>query len=124
MLMRFAAAAALMLFAGAVVPAKADAVADFYKGKTITMIVSYGPGGGYDTYGRILAQHMSKHIPGKPNIIINNMPGAGSLKGANYIYNVAPKDGTAFGIFARNIPLLALLDKTDQNVQFDPTKFT
>ena len=52
------------------------------------------------------------------------MPGAGSLKGANYIYNVAPKDGTAFGIFARNIPLLALLDKTDQNVQFDPTKFT
>ena len=57
MLMRFAAAAALMLFAGAAVPAKADAVADFYKGKNITMIVSYGPGGGYDTYGRILAQH-------------------------------------------------------------------
>jgi tripartite-type tricarboxylate transporter receptor subunit TctC len=122
MLMRFATA--LMLLATAAIPAKADAVEDFYKGKTITMIVSYGPGGGYDTYGRILAQHMSKHIPGKPTIIINNMPGAGSLKGANYIYNVAPKDGTAFGIFARNIPLLALIDKTDQNVQFDPTKFT
>jgi len=122
MLMRFAAA--LMLVAGAAAAAKADPVEDFYKGKTITMIVSYGPGGGYDIYGRLLAQHMAKHIPGKPTIIINNMPGAGSLKGANYIYNVAPKDGTAFGIFARNIPLLALIDKTDQNVQFDPTKFT
>jgi len=122
MLMRFAAA--LMLVAGGAGAGKADAVEDFYKGKTITMIVSYGPGGGYDNYGRILAQHMSKHIPGKPTIVINNMPGAGSLKGANYIYNVAPKDGTAFGIFARNIPLLALIDKTDQNVQYDPLKFT
>jgi tripartite-type tricarboxylate transporter receptor subunit TctC len=121
MLMRFAAALALV--AGASVAAKADPVEDFYKGKTINMIVSYGPGGGYDTYGRVLAQHMAKHIPGKPTIVIQNMPGAGSLKGANYIYNVAPKDGTAFGIFARNIPLLALL-QTDQNVQFDPTKFT
>jgi tripartite-type tricarboxylate transporter receptor subunit TctC len=106
------------------VQAQADPVADFYKGKTITMVVSYGPGGGYDIYGRLLAQHMSKHIPGNPTIIINNMPGAGSLKGANYIYNVAPKDGTAFGTFARNIPLLALIDKTDQNVQYDPLKFT
>lgn len=123
MLMR-GVAAALLLTGILTAQASADAVADFYKGKTITMIVSYGPGGGYDTYGRILAQHMSKYIPGKPNIIINNMPGAGSLKGANYIYNVAPKDGTAFGIFARNMPLLALLDKTDQNVQFDPLKYT
>src|SRR5687767_4192786 len=121
MLMRWVLAAAMAV--GIAAQARADAVEDFYKGKTITMVVSYGPGGGYDTYGRILAQHMSKHIPGKPNIIINNMPGAGSLKGANYIYNVAPKDGTAFGIFARNIPLIALL-QTDQNVQFDPTKFT
>jgi tripartite-type tricarboxylate transporter receptor subunit TctC len=116
--------AALALSGLMTVQAKADAVADFYKGKTITMVVSYGPGGGYDIYGRLLAQHMSKHIPGNPTIIINNMPGAGSLKGANYIYNVAPKDGTAFGTFARNIPLLALIDKTDQNVQYDPLKFT
>jgi tripartite-type tricarboxylate transporter receptor subunit TctC len=122
MLIRFAAT--LMLVAGAAAPAKSDAVSDFYKGKTINMIVSYGPGGGYDRYGRILAQHMSKYIPGKPTIVIQNMPGAGSLKGANYIYNVAPKDGTAFGTFARNIPLLALIDKTDQNVQYDPLNFT
>ena len=104
--------------------AKADAVEDFYKGKTITMIVSYGPGGGYDTYGRILALHMAKHIPGKPNIIINNMPGAGSLKGANYIYNVAPKDGTAFGIFARNIPLLATAGQDRSERAVRSAKFT
>jgi tripartite-type tricarboxylate transporter receptor subunit TctC len=123
MLMRWTTAA--VLIAGALTgQARADAVSDFYKGKTVTMIVSYGPGGGYDTYGRILSQYMSKYIPGNPTIIINNMPGAGSLKGTNYIYNVAPKDGTAFGTFARNMPLLALLDKTDQNVQFDPLKFT
>jgi tripartite-type tricarboxylate transporter receptor subunit TctC len=115
---------ALALTGMLTVQAKADAVEDFYKGKTITMVVSYGPGGGYDIYGRLLAQHMSKHIPGHPTIIINNMPGAGSLKGANYIYNVAAKDGTVFGTFARNTALLALLDKTDQNVQYDPLKFT
>src|SRR5262245_9465576 len=69
--------------------ARADDVADFYKGKRITLIVSYGTGGGYDVYARVLARHMSRHIPGNPNIIIQNMPGAGSLRGANYLYNVA-----------------------------------
>jgi tripartite-type tricarboxylate transporter receptor subunit TctC len=103
--------------------AHADDVADFYKGKRINLIVSYGTGGGYDVYARVLARHMSKHIPGNPNIVIQNMPGAGSLRGANYIYNVAPKDGTAFGTFARNMALIAQL-KTNQNVQFDPAKFT
>ena len=88
------------------------------------MIVGYGPGGGYDIYGRMLARHMGKYIPGNPTIIIKNMPGAGSLRAANYIYNVAPKDGTAFGIFARNIPLLGAARQTNQNVQFDPRKFT
>src|SRR5215217_7038 len=82
---------------------RADDVADFYKGKRINLIVSYGTGGGYDVYARVLSRHMSRHIPGNPNIIIQNMPGAGSLRGANYIYNVAPKDGTAFGTFARNM---------------------
>ncbi len=99
-------------------------MADFYKGKQITLIVSYGPGGGYDVYARVLARYMSKYIPGNPTIVIQNMPGAGSLRGANYIYNAAPKDGTAFGTFARNIPLIGLLQKTNQNVQFDPLKFT
>ncbi len=103
--------------------ARADAVSDFYKGKQVSMIIGYGPGGGYDTYARVIAQHMGKYIPGNPTIVVQNMPGAGSLKAANYIYNVAPKDGTAMGIFARNMPLLGLL-KTDQNVQFDPRKYT
>src|SRR5258705_13377777 len=104
-------------------PAQADDVAEFYKGKRINLIVSYGPGGGYDVYARVLAKYIGKYIPGSPTIVVQNMPGAGSLRGANYIYNVAPRDGTAFGTFARNIALLGLL-KTNQNVQFDPTKFT
>ncbi len=104
-------------------PAQADDVADFYKGKRVNLIVSYGPGGGYDVYARVLARHIGRHIPGNPNIVVQNMPGAGSLRGANYLYNVAPKDGTAFGTFARNMPMLGLL-KSGQNVQFDPMKFT
>jgi tripartite-type tricarboxylate transporter receptor subunit TctC len=104
-------------------PVQADTVTDFYKGKRINLIVSYGPGGGYDVYARVLARHISKHIPGNPNIVVQNMPGAGSLRGANYIYNVAPRDGTTFGTFARNVALLGLI-KTNQNVQYDPAKFT
>ena len=105
------------------VPAQADEVADFYKGKRVNLIVSYGPGGGYDVYARVLARHIGRHIPGNPSIVVQNMPGAGSLRGANYLYNVAPKDGTAFGTFARNMAMLGLV-KTGQNIQFDPLKFT
>jgi tripartite-type tricarboxylate transporter receptor subunit TctC len=122
--MRMRWAAALLAAITWAPASSADPVADFYKGKQITLIVSYGPGGGYDVYARTLARHMPKYIPGNPTIIIQNMPGAGSLRGANYIYNAAPKDGTAFGTFARNIPLIGLLQKTNQNVQFDPLKFT
>ena len=81
---------ALVLPAGA----KADAVTDFYRGRTVTMIVGYTVGGGYDTYARVLARHLGKHIPGNPTIVLQNMPGAGSLRSANYLYNVAPKDGS------------------------------
>ncbi len=121
---RLCAALGLAVALLAAVPAQADDVADFYKGKRINLIVSYGPGGGYDVYARVLARFMPKYIPGNPSIVIQNMPGAGSLRGANFIYNAAPKDGTAFGTFARNIPLVGLLQKTNQNVQFDPLKFT
>src|SRR5690348_10299641 len=111
-------AAVLANAIGAAPLARADDVADFYRGKRINLIVSYGTGGGYDVYARVLAKYMSKHIPGNPNIIIQNMPGAGSLRGANYIYNVAARDGTVFGTFARNIALIGQL-KTNQNVQYD-----
>src|SRR5881275_3215505 len=103
-------ALAVLLLAGLVfaASARADDVADFYKGKRINLIVSYGPGGGYDVYARVLARHMGKYIPGQPAIVVQNMPGAGSLRGTNYLYQVAAKDGTAFGTFARNMALLGL----------------
>ena len=100
-----------------------DAVADFYRGKVITLFVGYGPGGGFDVMGRLLARHMGKHVPGHPAFVVQNMPGAGSLLLANYLYNRAPADGTQFGIIARNLPLIALVGG-DANVRFDPRKFT
>jgi tripartite-type tricarboxylate transporter receptor subunit TctC len=103
-------------------PAQAQDGAAFYKGKTVTLLVGYGPGGGYDIYARVLQRVLGRAIPGNPTVVIQNMPGAGSLRAANYLYTVAPKDGTFIGTFARNMPLLGLLE-SDQNVQFDPRKF-
>src|SRR6185312_13183375 len=88
---------------------RAASVADFYRGKVITLIVGYGPGGGFDVIGRLVARHLSQHMPGAPAVVVQNMTGAGSLVAANYIYNVAPKDGTQIGLFARNMALLGLL---------------
>jgi tripartite-type tricarboxylate transporter receptor subunit TctC len=104
-------------------PARAQGgpVADFYRGRTITLTVGYSVGGGYDTYARVLARHMSKHIPGNPAIVVQNMPGAGSLKAANYLYNVAPKDGTAFGTFGRGLAMEPLIG--GNSAQFEATKF-
>src|SRR5262249_39530286 len=122
MLARWRAALAVTA-ALAVSPAHADAVADFYRGKQVNLIVGYGPGGGYDTYARLLARHFGRFIPGNPNVIVQNMPGAGSLRAVNYLYNIAPKDGTTIGTFARNMPLIGLLGG-NSNVQFNPRKFT
>ena len=101
---------------------KADPVADFYKGKTVRAIIGYSVGGGYDTYTRVLAAHMGKHIPGNPTVVPENMPGAGSLKAANYIYNVAPKDGTVIGTFARGLPMEPLIGNS--STQFDASTFS
>jgi tripartite-type tricarboxylate transporter receptor subunit TctC len=103
-------------------PAHAQSVEDFYKGKTVNLIIGYSVGGGYDLYGRLLARHIGRHIPGRPNIVPQNMTGAGSLRAAQYIYSVAPKDGTAFGTFGRTIAATPLL--TPATAQFDSTKFT
>ena len=100
---------------------EAQTVADFYRGKAVNLIVGYSAGGGYDTYARILARHMGKHIPGNPTIVVQNAPGAGSMRAANTIYNVAPKDGTAFGMFGRGIALEPLIGTSP--AQFDATKF-
>jgi tripartite-type tricarboxylate transporter receptor subunit TctC len=104
-------------------PVRADPVADFYKTRTVTLVVGYGTGGGYDVYGRIIGRFIRKYIPGNPAIVVQNMPGAGSLVAANFIYNTAPKDGTVFGIFARELPLMALLGY-NPNVRYDPRRFT
>ncbi len=102
--------------------AQAQSVADFYKGKTINVIVGYTAGGGYDLYARALARHMGKHLPGSPNFIVQNITGAGSLNAANNLYNVAPKDGTSFGTFGRGLAMEPLIGTA--RVQFDATKFT
>src|SRR5262245_14530476 len=102
-------------------PARAQSVEDFYKGKTINLVIGFTAGGGYDLYARHLARHMGKHIPGRPNIVPQNMAGAGSLRAANFIYGVAPKDGTAFGTFARTAGIAPLLES---GATFDGTKFT
>src|SRR6202035_1517930 len=82
----------------------------------------YTPGGGYDAYGRLLARSMSKHLPGAPMVVPQNMPGAGSLTLANYLYNIAPKDGSVFGIFGRGLAMAPLLGQP--GTRFDATKFT
>jgi tripartite-type tricarboxylate transporter receptor subunit TctC len=120
----FAVAALAGVAVLAALPARAaDAVANFYKGRTVQVLIGFSAGGGYDIYARTLARYMGKHIPGNPTLVPQNMPGAGTLKVANYIYNVAPKDGTVFGTFARGIPMERLLGRT-VGEQFDATKFT
>jgi tripartite-type tricarboxylate transporter receptor subunit TctC len=104
------------------VPARAEPVADFYKGKAVQLVVGYGPGGGYDVYARVVARYLGKFIPGTPTVVVVNMPGAGSLRAANYLYNTAPKDGTVIGAFARDMPLMGVLGD-NSNVQFDARKF-
>jgi len=108
--------------AGFAIPAAAQQ--DFYKGKTIRVIIGYGTGGGYDSYARLLTKHMGKHIPGNPTVVPQNMPGAGSTAAANHIFNVAPKDGTAFGTFARGLALSSLIDPNNKAVKFQAEKFT
>src|SRR6202045_4798167 len=122
-LLRIAAAAATLVLAPAGAPAKADAVADFYKGKVVNLVVGYGSGGGYDVYGRLVAAHLGKYIPGNPTVVVQNMPGAGSLRSVNYLYNTAPKDGTIIATFARDMPLLGIIGN-NPNVRFDPRKLT
>jgi tripartite-type tricarboxylate transporter receptor subunit TctC len=101
--------------------AQADPVSDFYTGRTINIMVGFGPGGGYDLYARLLARHLGAHIAGHPNVVVQNVPGAAGLGLANSLYNVAAKDGTVFGTFNRTIPLEPLLEGA--KAQFDPLKF-
>lgn len=113
-------AAALALGCLAVAPAKADTAADFYRGRNVTIIVGYSAGGGYDVYARAVARYINRHIPGNPNIIVTNMPGAGSLASVNFLYNVAPKDGSFMATFGRGIAMEPLIGTG--KFQFEATK--
>ena len=101
--------------------AQAQSVEAFYRGKTVTVVIGYGVGGSDDLWGRVVARYMGRHIPGQPQVVPQNMPGAGSLVAANQIYNVAPKDGTVIGVINRGVPFEAVLG--GGGVQFDPRKF-
>jgi tripartite-type tricarboxylate transporter receptor subunit TctC len=111
----------ILLVAAGAPAARADAVADFYRGKEITILVGYGAGGGYDTTARLFAQHLGKHVPGKPAVIVQNMPGAGSMKVANHVFGVAPKDGTVLGIFASSTALEPLFG--NKAAAYDPRNY-
>ncbi len=100
--------------------ANADPIADFYHGKSLRMLIGYGPGGGYDLYGRLVAEFLPRHIPGNPTIVPQNMPGGGSFVAAKYMAEVAPKDGTVFGSLAQT---LALDSMTNTKTKIDVTKF-
>ena len=112
---------AMLAFVAAPVAQAQEAVANFYRGKTVTIVVGTSAGGGYDTYARLIARHMSKHTPGKPIFIVSNMPGAGSNLAAGYVYNVAPKDGTYVAALFSGAPLEALIGSIA--VQADPSQY-
>jgi len=108
-----------VLLAGAL-PAAAQT--DFYKGKTIELIISTGVGGGLDSNGRIVARHVAKHIPGTPTIVPKNMPGAGHIRAANYVFSQAPRDGTTIGTFIPIFVMAQVLERS-RSIQFDPAQF-
>ena len=94
-------------------PADADTVADHFRGKRVSILVSYETGGAYDLYARMFAQFFSRHLPGQPTVIVQNMPGAGGLKAARYLLEVAPKDGTALGLLSQTMPFDTALGYTE-----------
>jgi tripartite-type tricarboxylate transporter receptor subunit TctC len=114
----------VILATGALAPqaARAQNPAAFYAGKSIELDIGYSVGGGYDLYGRLLARHLGKHIPGNPAIVPKNMEGAGSLRLANYLYMAAPRDGTVIGIVARGIAFDPLLNESGAG--YDATKLS
>ena len=113
----------LMLHAAAALPLLAGSAfaADFYAGKTISIITSTGSGGSYAAAARAVAEHMPKYIPGKPNMIVKNMPGGGHTRATNFLYNTAPKDGTVIGTVVHTVPMHQVVD--GRGVRFDASKF-
>jgi tripartite-type tricarboxylate transporter receptor subunit TctC len=103
-------------------PAPADEVADFYKGKTFTIVVGHEVGTGPDVYARTLQRYLGRHIPGNPNVVVQNMPGASGVNAANWLYNVAPKDGSVMATFVYAVPFEPLMG--NRSARYEPAKFT
>jgi tripartite-type tricarboxylate transporter receptor subunit TctC len=116
-LRRFCLLAAMLLTCGV---AHAQTPEEFYKGRTVNIVIGYSVGGGYDLYARLLARYLGHYIPGNPTVVPQSMPGAGSLKALMYLYSVAPKDGTVFGTFGRTVPLEPIMS----GAKFDPRKLS
>jgi tripartite-type tricarboxylate transporter receptor subunit TctC len=102
-------------------PGKSETAEEFFRGKTINLIIGYNPGGPYDVYARLAATLLPKYIPGSPRIVPQNMPGVGSAKAANYLYNQAPRDGLAIGVIGQQLPVNQALG--DASVKFDMRQF-
>src|SRR5262245_1044774 len=101
--------------------ARAEPAADFYAGKTITLIIGSGVGGSYDSGGRLVAQHLKRYIPGNPTVVPQNMPGASSVRAAEYVFNVAARDGTTLGFVQPTVVLNKVLDPA---AKYDPRQLT
>ncbi len=125
MIIRSLACAAAALTVAAL-PARADSVSDFYQGKTVHLLIGAPAGGGYDAAGRAVARYMGRHIPGNPNVVAENMAGAGGLILANFLYNRAPRDGTVMGEPTNSVPLETKLQtmSAGANVAFDTGKMS
>ena len=106
---------------GAVPPAAAETIAEFYKDKRLTVIVGSAAGGDYDTWARLIARYFPKYLPGSPTMVVQNMPGAGGIRATNHLFNVAAQDGSVIGMTSRNSSFKALAQ--EQGVLFDPNKF-
>jgi len=119
---RLFATAGLATALATTIASLAAAQAPSLAGKNVTMIIGFGPGGGYDLWGRVMARHFGKHLPGNPTVVPQNMPGGGSFNAANHIYTIAPKDGTVLGIIARDAALGPLTGAA--GARFDPLKIT
>ena len=117
----FAGTTVLLLAAVQASHGQAQSGADFYQGKTLRIVISTGVAGGFGEYARLLSEHIGKHIPGRPHVIVQSMPGAGGLLAANFLYSSAPQDGTTIGIINSTVPFAPLWGS--KGARFDTLKF-
>jgi tripartite-type tricarboxylate transporter receptor subunit TctC len=101
---------------------QAETAGEFYAKQPLRIIIGYGPGSGYDTYGRLLSRHLGRFLPGNPSVVVQNMPGAGAITAANHLYSVAAKDGSAIGLVASSALLEPVYGR--EGARFDPAQFT